>query len=369
MNGRDCDERELDAWLRLLETPGVGRESARRLLAAFGSPQAVLGATTDDRRQCVQASPATALARPGERHASLLADTLAWLRADDRHRLITLGDPDYPAALLETADPPLMLYARGRPELLARGSLAIVGSRNATLQGRDNARAFASHLGHAGLTIVSGLALGIDAAAHDGALGTPGSTIAVVATGLEQTYPRRHLSLARRIADEGLLLSEYALGTPPLREHFPQRNRIIAGLTRGTLVVEATLQSGSLITARLAVEAGREVFAMPGSIHSPQARGCHALIKQGAKLVETAQDVLDELGLPAPAADAAPSVDEAPRPNPILAALGHDPIGLDELVARTGWGAAELNAKLLELELAGQVERLPGQRFQRLARG
>lgn len=369
MNGRDCDERELDAWLRLLETPGVGRESARRLLAAFGSPQAVLGATTDDRRQFVQAGPATALARSSERHASLLADTLAWLHADDRHRLITLGDPDYPVALLETADPPLMLHAVGRPELLARGSLAIVGSRNATLQGRDNARAFASHLGHAGLTIVSGLALGIDAAAHEGALGTAGSTIAVVATGLDQTYPRRHAALARRIADEGLLLSEYALGTPPLREHFPQRNRIIAGLTRGTLVVEATLQSGSLITARLAVEAGREVFAMPGSIHAPQAKGCHALIKQGAKLVETAQDVLDELALPAPAVAATPSVEEAARPNPILEALGHDPIGLDELVARTGWSAAELNAKLLELELAGQVERLPGQRFQRLARG
>lgn len=369
MNGRDCDERELDAWLRLLETPGVGRETARRLLAAFGSPQAVLGATSDDRRQFANAACASALARPAERHASLVAETLAWLHADDRHRLITLGEADYPAALLETADPPLMLYACGRPELLAHGSLAIVGSRHATVQGRENARAFAAHLGHAGLTIVSGLALGIDAAAHDGALGTAGSTIAVVATGLDQTYPRRHAALARRIADDGLLLSEYALGTPPLREHFPQRNRIIAGLTRGTLVVEATLQSGSLITARLAVEAGRDVFAMPGSIHAPQAKGCHALIKQGAKLVETAQDVLDELGLAAPAAAATPAVEAATRPNPILDALGHDPVGLDELVARIGWSAAELNAKLLELELAGQVERLPGQRFQRLARG
>jgi DNA processing protein len=194
----------------------------------------------------------------------------------------------------------------------------------------------------------------------------------VIATGLDQTYPRRHGALAERIAGRGLLLSEYALGTPPLREHFPQRNRIIAGLTRGTLVVEANLQSGSLITARLAVEAGREVFAMPGSIHAPQAKGCHALIKQGAKLVETAQDVLDELGLtasPAGSAAVAATAAEPDRANPILEALGHDPIGLDELVARTGWSAAELSARLLELELAGQVERLPGQRFQRLARG
>lgn len=372
MNGRDCDERELAAWLRLLETPDVGRESARRLLAAFGSPQAVLSASTDDRRQVVAAAPATALARPDGRHKTLLADTLGWLRADERHHLIALGDPDYPAALLETADPPLLLYARGRLELLRQESLAIVGSRNATMQGRENARAFASHLGGSGLTIVSGLALGIDAAAHEGALETQGGTIAVVATGLDQTYPRRHAALAERIADRGLLLSQYALGTPPLREHFPQRNRIIAGLTLGTLVVEANLQSGSLITARLAVEAGREVFAMPGSIHAPQSKGCHALIKQGAKLVETAQDVLDELGLaPSPSTPlaGAPAAAESTPANPILEALGHDPLGLDELVARTGWSAADLNARLLELELAGQVERLPGQRFQRLARG
>jgi DNA processing protein len=318
----------------------------------------------------VHAAAAQALARPGERHEAMLADTRAWLAADERRHLITLGNPDYPTALLETADPPLMLHACGRLELLDRSSLAIVGSRNATVQGRDNARAFAAHLGNAGLAIASGLALGVDAAAHEGALQTPGGTIAVVATGLDQTYPRRHTALAQAIAEQGLLLSEYALGTPPLREHFPQRNRIIAGLTRGTLVVEATLQSGSLITARLAVEAGREVFAMPGSIHSPQAKGCHALIKQGAKLVETAQDVLDELGLAAsPASAGAAPAGEPERPNPLLEALGHDPLGLDELVARTGWSAAELNARLLDLELAGQVERLPGQRFQRLARG
>ncbi len=282
--------------------------------------------------------------------------------------MIALGDAAYPHALLESPDPPLLLYAIGRLELLHAPALAIVGSRHASVQGRQNASAFAAHLGGAGFTIVSGLALGIDGAAHEGALGSAGSTIAVVATGLDQVYPRRHLALAGRIAAEGLLLSEHPLGTPPLRENFPQRNRIIAGLTRGTLVVEATLQSGSLITARLAVEAGREVFAIPGSIHSPQAKGCHALIKQGAKLVETAQDVLEELGVataPAPASATEPVLE---RPDPLLDAMGHDPIVLDELIARTGWSAAELAAKLLDLELAGRIERLPGQRFQRIAR-
>jgi DNA processing protein len=369
MNGRDCDARELAGWLRLLETPGVGREAARRLLGAFGSPEAVLAASIEDRRQVVSAAAAVALARPGEHHDAWLSGTLDWLNADDRRHVLCLGEPDYPPVLLETADPPLLLYASGRLELLRRPSLAMVGSRHATAQGRENARTFAAQLGQAGLTIVSGLALGIDGAAHEGALDTPGGTIAVVGTGLDQAYPRRHDALSQQIAEKGLLVSEYSLGTPPLRENFPQRNRIIAGLTRGTLVVEATLQSGSLITARLAAEAGRDVFAMPGSIHSPQAKGCHALIKQGAKLVETVQDVLDELGVaPAPAAPAASAPEPASPPNPLLEAMGHDPIGLDELVARTGWSAAELNARLLDLELAGRVERLPGQRFQRLAR-
>jgi DNA processing protein len=213
---------------------------------------------------------------------------------------------------------------------------------------------------------VSGLALGIDGAAHDGALGGSGSTIAVVGTGLDTTYPKRHAELARRIAREGLIVSEYSLGMPPLPANFPARNRIIAGLSRGTLVVEAALQSGSLITARLAAEAGREVFAMPGSLHSPQARGCHALIKQGAKLVETAQDIFEELGLIVPRPDAAPAAPDERRADALLEALGFDPMSLDELVNRTGQGAAELSARLLELELDGQVVRLPGQLFQRV---
>ena len=215
--------------------------------------------------------------------------------------------------------------------------------------------------------MVSGLALGIDAAAHEGGLEGPGSTIAVVGTGLDLVYPKRHLRLARRIAEQGLLVSEYGLGTPPLPAHFPTRNRIIAGLARGTLVVEAALQSGSLITARLAAEAGREVFAIPGSIHAPQSRGCHALLKQGAKLVEQAQDVLEELRLPsAPRGPEVESEPSAERPDALLDALGYDPVSLDALVARTGIGPAELNAKLLELELGGHVARLPGQLFQRI---
>jgi DNA processing protein len=370
MRAGDCDAEELAAWLRLLETPQVGRDSARRLLAAFGSPQGVLAAGEAQRKEVAGAGPARALTQPGDRHDELLALTLEWLAQTDgpQKHLIALGDPDYPTALLETADPPLLMYAIGRVELLRGESLAIVGSRNPTPQGRENAQAFAEALGQAGLTIVSGLALGIDGAAHAGGLDSPASTIAVVGTGLDRAYPRRHLDLARRIASEGLIVSEYSLGTPPLAPNFPLRNRIIAGLSRGTLVVEAALQSGSLITARLAVEAGREVFAIPGSIHSPQSKGCHALIKQGAKLVESAQDILEDLNWPV-LVEAAGAASAPAAAEPILEAMGYDPISLDELVRRTGWNAAELSVRLLELELHGVVARLPGQSFQRIGQG
>ena len=359
---------ELAAWLRLLETPQVGRESARRLLAAFGSPQAAIAASVNARRELIGPGPATALATPPEGLDALIAATLGWLAADDAavRAVITLGDPAYPTSLLETADPPLLLYAQGRVDILQRPMIAIVGSRNPTPQGMANARAFALHLSQAGLTVVSGLAMGIDGAAHEGALGGPSGTVAVVGTGLDRVYPRRHLQLAHRIAADGLLLSEYSLGTPPLPPNFPQRNRIIAGLSRGTLVVEAALQSGSLITARLASEAGRDVFALPGSIHAPQSRGCHLLIKQGAKLVDTAQDILEEMHW-GPAA--APVANAAESDNPLLQALGHDPVTLEALVARTGWPAERLSAQLLELELDEQVARLPGQLFQRISHG
>ena len=369
---RVIDRDELTAWLRLIETPAVGRESARKLLASFGSPQAVFEGSSAARREVVGAAAAQALASEPESLAALIASTLDWLAADvpEPRAVVTLGDARFPRALLETADPPLLLYTQGHTDLLQADAVAVVGSRNPTRQGTDNARAFSAHLSQAGLTVISGLALGIDAAAHEGGLDGAASTVAVVGTGLDRVYPRRNLVLAHRIAEQGLIVSEYALGTPPLPPNFPIRNRIIAGLSRGTLVVEAALQSGSLITARLAIEAGRDVFAIPGSIHSPQARGCHALIKQGATLVDSAQDILEELKLPgARAPDTGAATAPSGRQDPLLTALGFDPVTLEALVARSGWPASELNTRLLELELDGQVARLPGQLFQRIAQG
>jgi DNA processing protein len=368
------DRDETAAWLRLLETPQVGRESARRLLAAFGSPQAAIAAPVAARREVVGAEAAKALAQPADSLAALVDATWQWLRAADSEprQLLTLGDEAYPDQLLQTADPPLLLYVQGDASLLNVRGIGVVGSRNPTPQGKENALAFSTEISRAGWTIVSGLALGIDGAAHEGGLAGQGRTVAVVGTGLDRVYPRRHLDLAHRIAQYGAIVSEYSLGTPPLAPNFPQRNRIIAGLTRGTLVVEAALQSGSLITARLASEAGREVFAIPGSIHSPQSRGCHALLKQGAKLVESAAEVLEEFPAQAdlllqPTHLERP--DESAASEPLLDAMGFDPVGLDALVARTGWPAPELNARLLELELAGVIARLPGQLFQRVSAG
>jgi DNA processing protein len=373
------DADEFADWLRLLETPQIGRESARRLLAAFGSAPAVFAAPAQALREVVGLRCAGLLgAGPPEFAARLAAARRWWQAGDDRH-IVALGEALYPPLLLQTADPPLLLYVQGRVGLLSAPSLAVVGSRNPTPQGADNAQAFAAHLARDGLAVVSGLALGIDGAAHLGALSaTDGAgTIAVVGTGLDSVYPGRHRALAGRIAGQGTLVSEYAPGTPPLSENFPQRNRIIAGLARGTLVVEAALRSGSLITARLAAEAGREVFAIPGSIHSPQSHGCHALIRQGAKLVESAQDIFEELGgslaAGSPASGIAGTAEDdetlvSPSAgDPLLTAMGHDPVSLDALGARTGWPAQHLSTHLLELELEGRVARLPGGLYQRRA--
>ena len=356
---------EFAAWFRLLETPGVGRGTARRLLAACGSPQAIFSTPSSVLGGIVGAAQAQALRSLPPQFDGRLQVALAWLDAGEDRLALTLGEPAYPPALLQTADPPLLLYVQGDVQRLSRPSLAVVGSRHPTPQGKENARAFARALGDQQWLVVSGLALGIDGAAHEGALEAPAGTIAVVGTGLDRVYPARHRNLAHRIAAHGALVSEYAPGTPALAENFPRRNRIIAGLSQGTLVVEAALQSGSLITARQALEAGREVFAIPGSIHSPQSKGCHALLKQGAKLVESAQDILEELR---GAVDAPSRVDErAPEPDdPLLAALGQDPVTLDALMARTGWPAQDLSARLLDLELEGRVSRLPGGLYQRL---
>ena len=373
------DHDELGAWLRLLATPGIGSESARKLLAAFGPPPAIWAQSPSAWQAVVGARTAQAMRLEPEGWRVLHQATWDWLQNDPAHRaIVTLGDADYPAPLLQTADPPCLLYAMGRtdqlPQLQATRALAVVGSRNPTPQGRLNAQAFAKSLVQSGLTVVSGLALGVDGAAHEGALegAAPGQlgTIAVVGTGLDRVYPRQHLTLAHQITQQGLILSEYPLGTPPLNAHFPRRNRIISGLAQGTLVVEAALESGSLITARQALEQGREVFAIPGSIHSPQSKGCHSLIRQGAKLVESAQDVLEELRLPDPFAQVPLALNTpASAETGLLALLGHDPTSLDALQARSGLPTADLQAELLDLELAGQVERLPGGLFQRLVRG
>ena len=373
------DREELGAWLRLLLTPGVGPQTARKLLAAFGWPTELFRQPPSAWEAVVGPRLAQALQAPPATLEAALARLLQWLDESPDHHVLTLADPRYAPELLQTADPPVLLYLKGRPEVLRHPQrLAIVGSRNPTPQGETNARQFARALGEAGVCVVSGLALGVDAAAHTGALDAGAPTIAVVGTGLDRVYPSRHLALAHRIAAQGAIVSEYPLGTPPLAAHFPQRNRIIAGLSQGTLVVEAAVQSGSLITARLAAEQGREVFAIPGSIHAPQSRGCHALIRQGAKLVESAHDILEDLRVtdPASSADgfdtaaAGREADALPDdPDGLLQALGHDPVGLDALQARTGLDTAHLQARLLELELQGAVGRLPGGLLQRLAQG
>ena len=297
-----------------------------------------------------------------EPDAAQLDAVHGWL-GQPGNSLLTLADADYPKTLLEIADPPAVLYCKGRRELLGQPALGIVGSRNATPQGVRDAEAFAQALSDAGLTIVSGLALGIDAAAHRGGLAGAGSSVAVIGTGLDRIYPAKNKALAHRLAEGGLIVSEFALGTPPLPGHFPRRNRLISGLSRGVLVVEAAPDSGSLITARVAAEQGREVFAIPGSIHSPLARGCHQLIKQGAKLVESAADILDELAWQQRLAP--PTLPEN-APDPVLDALDGAPASLDSLAQRTGLTLDALSAKLLTLELEGRVASLPGGRYQKI---
>lgn len=367
-------DKGLANWLRLDQTSGVGPETARKLLSVFGLPENIFGSDFSALGKVVSERVAHALVTPPSDQTQALIDrTLEWAGDPDNH-VLTLADAAYPRALLDIADPPIILYAKGRRDLLSSPALAVVGSRNATAQGISNAEKFSDALSRAGLTIISGMALGIDTAAHQGGLrsGACGaSTIAVIGTGADIVYPARNRGLAHQIAQQGCIVSEYALGTPAIAANFPRRNRIISGLARGVLVVEAAAQSGSLITARMAAEQGRDVFAIPGSIHSPLSKGCHQLIKQGAKLVESAQDILEELKY-CDAGSRASSTGQAagskdPVTDKLLTAMGFDPVDANLLAVRCELDAAALNGQLLRLEMEGLVEMLPGGIYRRVA--
>jgi DNA processing protein len=371
---------EPEAWLSLDLIPGLAGERVRALLGKFGAPSTVL---VQNVSSIVAALNSAGLGRNSQKiaeaivagpEAEKLNAALAWLASESNH-LLTLADGDYPAALLEIADPPPLLYLKGDRGLLGRPGIAVVGSRNATPVGLQNAEAFSRSLSQSGLTIISGMALGIDAAAHRGGLDGGASSIAVVGTGLDLVYPARNKTLARELVEKGLIISEFSLGTPALATNFPRRNRIISGLSRGVLVVEAALASGSLITARQAAEQGREVFAIPGSIHSPFSKGCHQLIKQGAKLVDEANDILVELqwrtatskaGTAPASSDDLQTTGETSE-DPILTAMGYDPVSIDALVERVEFAADQVVARLTELEIDGVIAPLPGGRYQRLA--
>ena len=356
-------------FLRLTMVRGVGSLAAHKLLSGLGdigtvfraSGATLAGIVGDALARKIAALPDAAV--QGEIDASL-----AWLQSAPDHHLLTWAHPAYPKVLLESGDAPLVIYAKGHIELLDRPAIAMVGSRNCSQGGGDTAEAFAQAFAERGVTVVSGMALGIDAASHVGALRATsqgsGSTIAVIGTGIDRVYPARNKVLAHSIAERGLMLSEYPLGTPPLPANFPRRNRIISGLSLGVLVVEASMQSGSLITARFAGEQGREVFAIPGSIHSTFHKGCHHLIKQGAKLVETANDVLEELRIETAAAPAA-NAGSASTSVGLSQYIEHDPVDVDTLVTRSGMAVDQVVTELTMLELSGSIEQLPGGRWQR----
>lgn len=376
---------DLAHWLRLTHTRGVGPGTVRRLLEAFGSPESVFAACGAPGAPQAARQAARALHAADPRRDRAVERALLW--ADrPRHHLVTFGCDDYPVPLAQLSDAPAVLYAVGQRDALRRPMVAVVGARNATAAGMENARRFGFALSAAGWTVASGLALGIDAAAHEGALAGGAGTVAVIGTGADRVYPARHRSLADRVADDGLVVSELPLGTPPAPGLFPRRNRLIAGMSQGVLVIEAAPRSGSLITARLAADFGRDVFAIPGSIHSPLARGCHALIREGAVLVESIDHVLVELrrstraparpltDAPAAVSGRAAVPDARPEPaddydhDPVLAALGHEPVHPDTLAAHLRLAIAEIGARLVVLELAGRIERSPDGRVSR-ARG
>lgn len=385
MNDEPHDAAEQRAWLTLLRAPGIGAATLRGLVARTGAAAAAVGDLERLRREFALRDETLAWLRAPD--AARLAADEDWLAADG-HRLLTWTDADYPPLLRETTAAPAALFVVGDASTLWLPQIAVVGARSATAGGLANARSFAAHLAAAGFAVTSGLADGVDGAAHAATLDAGGTTIAVMGTGPDLVYPRRHAALAAKIRGTGALVTEFPPGTAAHPAHFPRRNRVIAGLSLGVLVVEAGVQSGSLITARLAGEQGREVFALPGSIHNPLARGCHQLIRQGARLVETATEIVDELAPlaralgerlrerleappPAPTAAAIPAVGHRRDADylRLLAALGHDPVALDELAARTGFGVPTLSSMLLLLELDGEVGSAGGGRYQRLGDG
>lgn len=364
----------LRGWLRLIRCPGLGARTVIELVERHGGAAEAIDAGATAWR--VLGVPRETWDALQALDPALIEADLAWC-GGGRRGLIPWTDALYPARLRQIASAPPALFYRGDPELLSLPQLAIVGSRNATPQGLETAEGFASELARRGLAITSGLALGVDGAAHRGALAAAGNTLAVCATGLDRVYPARHKALAEEIEREGLLVSEFAPGTAPRAEHFPRRNRLISGLALGVLVVEAARESGSLITARLAAEQGREVFAIPGSIHNVMARGCHQLIRQGAKLVETVDDILEEIGGPigawlresrrAKPHPGATAPRAAHRHQAVLDALGDRPLGLDSLVERLGMSVEQLSPALLELELEGLAAPASGGRVMRVS--
>lgn len=358
------------AWLHLIQVPNFGYGAWSKACTAFSDVVALYQAESARVSACVGAKLAQAITETDS--SDLRQRSAAWLQQGQGRQLLCCDEENYPALLHEIPSPPLLLYAQGRLELLQRPLCAVVGSRQATSQGRRDAEQLAYELGQAGFTIISGLAAGVDASAHRGALRSKGSTIAVIGTGIDRVYPAQHRALAHQIAEQGLLLSEFPLGTPPLPAHFPRRNRIIAGLCHGCMVVEANVESGSLITARLAAEYGREVMAVPGSIHNPQAKGCHQLLREGAALVESVEDILTTLGWARPSvvlprhADATQG-EHAGASHPLLDLLVAGPMDLDQLIELSGLTPDEVCATLLSLELEGRVATLPGGRYQRLS--
>jgi DNA processing protein len=362
---------ELESWISLWRVKGIGPKNFQKLLSFFGSPAAVFESNTS---KIQQAGISQKLANSiyEQKNADATNADIEWLNASEKHHIITIECPQYPKLLKQISDPPYLLYIHGNLDIINDPQIAIVGSRNPTQSGISSAYEFSKYLSSTGLCITSGLALGVDGMAHQGAIDTNAPTIAVIATGIDRVYPAKHRELAHKIVEKGAIISEFCIGTHPDSRNFPRRNRIISGLSYGTLVVEAAQKSGSLITARLAGEQNREVFAIPGSIHNPLARGCHQLIRQGAKLVETGQDIMEEMAsvieidslsntvittqLPAIDANQGNSQDELDDEYlQLLDQMGFDPVPIDELVIKTGFTTESISAMLLMLELQNYV--------------